>query len=60
MKSEEEIIRLGLKKETAAELYRIIAENEDTLTGDMKKVLHFLEQFVLDQSTILEMEELFE
>lgn len=60
MKYKEKIVRLGLRKETASELYKILSNQENKLSGDMKKVLHFLEQFLMNESTILEMEELFE
>jgi len=57
---QQDFLSFALKRSTAEELYRVLCTKEDHLSMDMKKLIHYLENYILESSTIETMEELFE
>lgn len=58
--NDKNILRFALKRSTAEELYCILCSQEEILSADMKKLIHYLENHILESSTIESMEDLFE
>ena len=60
MKSDKSFVKLGLKEETARELYRLMISQEKCLTPSLIRILHYLEMHIMKKVTIGEMEEILE
>lgn len=55
----ENLLSITLKKSTTEDLYRILCKEEESLSGDMYKLMLHLENYILKSSTIENMEEIF-